>query len=182
MHTTIDPDQPMQDPGYYQLAYCSILKQEMTTTELDALVAHAQETNARNGLTGLMMIDNGLIVQWIEGRRDAVRGLWDKLLKDPRHYCVVELLHRDFQEQRTYPDWSMQRTTRQDMLAIVHSAREAAQKPFGLPNPWAGAIAALCILIDPEFSQAYAQAQPTRVVADPEPAQTLAAQPANSKA
>jgi Sensors of blue-light using FAD len=177
----IEPEQPMRDPGYYQLAYCSILKEAMSPTQLDALVAHAQEANARSGITGLMMIDKGLIVQWIEGRRDVVRGLWDKLLKDPRHYCIVELLHRDFQEQRTYPDWSMQRTTRQDMLAIVHSAREAAQKPFGLPNPWADAIAALCILIDPEFSQAYAQAQHVPVVADPEPAPAHISQPANSK-
>jgi Sensors of blue-light using FAD len=165
---TIDPDKPTFDPGYYQLAYCSMLKQTMTQAQLDDLVAQAQAANARNGITGLMMVDDKLVVQWIEGRRDAVRGLWDKLLKDPRHYCIVELLHRDFQEQRTYPDWAMQPTTRKDMLAIVHSAREAAQKPFGLPNPWADAIAALCILIDPEFSQAYAQARPVPVVADPQ--------------
>jgi hypothetical protein len=179
MHTMIDPDLPMRDPGYYQLAYCSLLKVPMTQLELDTLVAHAQETNTRNGLTGLMMIDSGLVVQWIEGRRDVVRGLWDKLLADPRHHCIVELLHRDFQEQRTYPNWSMQRTTRKDMLAIVHSAREAAQSPFGLPNPWADAIAALCILLDPDYSQAYAQAKPSPVVVDPEPA--MATQSASSK-
>ena len=170
MHN-INPDHTSPPPGYYQLVYCSILKKGMTAQEIDQLVAHAQATNKQNDVTGLLMIDNGLVVQWIEGRRDVVRGLWDKLLRDTRHYCIVELLHRDFQEQRLYPDWSMKPTTRQEMLAIVHSAREAAQSPTGWPNPWADAIGALCILIDPEYSKAYAQAMPTPVLSDPPTAQ-----------
>lgn len=167
MDTTIESDDNQVNPGYYQMVYSSLLKKEMSTIELEELVAYAQASNARSGVTGLMMIDNGLVVQWIEGQRDVVRALWDKLLRDTRHYCIVELLHRDFQEQRVYPDWSMKPTTRQEMLAIVHSAREAAQSPIGLPNPWADAIGALCILIDPEYSRAYAQAVPSPVLSDP---------------
>lgn len=174
---TIEPDKPIHDPGYYQMAYCSIFKQAMTAPEIAALIAQAQTANACNNITGLLMIDDRLVVQWIEGRRDAVRNLWDKILKDPRHYCIVELLHRDFQEKRTYPSWSMQPTTRKDMLAIVHSAREAAQSPIGgPPNPWADAISTLCILLDPEYSQAYAQARPVPVITDPEPATKATAQ------
>jgi Sensors of blue-light using FAD len=167
MARPIEPDDAEVNPGYYQLVYSSVLKQEMTPPAVAQLVAHAQQTNLRHDITGLMMIDNGLVIQWIEGRRDVVRGLWDKLLRDTRHHCIVELLHRDFQEQRLYPNWSMQQASRKDMLAIVHSAREAAQSPIGLPNPWADAIGALCILIDPEYSKAYAQAMPTPVLSDP---------------
>ncbi len=163
MHT-IQPDQPMRDPGYYQMAYSSVLKKEMTSDELDALVADAQAANVRNDLTGLLMIDKCLVVQWVEGRRSTVRTLWDKIQKDPRHHCIVQLLHRDFQEHRTYPDWAMQMTSRADLLAILHSAREAAVAPFGLPNPWAPAIASLCALIDPDYVEA--DAAPVQIITD----------------
>jgi Sensors of blue-light using FAD len=152
----IDPDRILPNAGYYQLAYCSILKEPMSPQAMQTLVEKAQISNARSEVTGLMMVDNLLVVQWIEGRRAAVRSLWDKLQTDPRHHCIVQLLHRDFQEQRMYPNWAMQLTSRSDMLAILHDARASANKPFGLPSPWAPAISALCLLIDPEFAQNYA--------------------------
>ena len=164
MHT-IEPDQPMRDPGYFQMAYSSVLKKELTSDELQALIIQAQAANVRNDVTGLLMIDKCLVVQWVEGRRTTVRDLWDKIQKDPRHYCIVQLLHRDFQEHRTYPDWAMQMNSRADLLAILHSAREAAAAPFGLPNPWAPAIASLCALIDPD-SVAATTAQ-VEVITDP---------------
>ncbi len=146
MHT-IQPDYAPINPGFYQLAYCSLLKEPLSTEQIDALVLDAQQRNARNDVTGLLMIDQGIVVQWIEGRRDMVRQLWDKLLMDPRHHCIVQLMHLDFQEQRVYPDWAMQRATRQDIVSIVRSAKELADMQLGLPNPWAGAIAALSTLI-----------------------------------
>lgn len=149
----IQPDLPIINPGFYQLAYCSILKDAMGQPEIDALVAHAQANNAKHEITGLMMIDQGLIVQWIEGRRSVVRNLWDNLLADPRHYCVVELLHRDFQDHRMYPDWSMRLASRIEMIATVRQAHDLAQAPLGLPNPWAPAITKLCELIDPAFAE-----------------------------
>jgi hypothetical protein len=149
----IQPDQAMINPGFYQLAYCSVLRQALSATELRALVKHAQDNNARNLVTGVLMIDNCMVVQWIEGSRSTVRALWFKLLNDPRHHCVVELMHRDYQEQRMYPDWAMQPTTRAELIATVQGAHELALMPIGLPNPWAQAIGKLCELVDPAFGQ-----------------------------
>ncbi len=142
--------------GLYQLAYCSVLKKPLTAQEAQGLVAHAQQHNAAQRITGMMMMDHGLVVQWLEGEYDTVRALWKRIQQDPRHHCIVELLHRNYQEQRLFPDWSMRYASRSEMLAIVHNARELAHKPDGLPSPWAGAMSALCILIDPEYASAYA--------------------------
>ena len=138
----------------YQLSYCSILKQGMSEREILDLVAHAQRSNQANEITGMLMIDQGLVIQWLEGKKSVVRALWQKLQVDSRHHCLVELLHRNFAKDRLFPDWSMHRATRQEMLDIVHSAREKAQE--GEPTPWAGAIATMCILIDPQYAKNYA--------------------------
>ena len=137
----------------YQVAYCSVLKQHMDTAAVQEIVTHAQRNNLANHITGMLMIEQGLVIQWLEGDLSAVKKLWRKLQADTRHYCMVELLHRDFVKQRLFPDWSMHRATREEMLAIVHTAREQAES--GEPTPWAGAIATLCILIDPEYAKSY---------------------------
>ncbi len=149
----IQPDHEQINPGYYQLAYFSLLKEKMSAPDVAALIAKAQTANAQSEVTGILMIDDTLVVQWIEGRRSVVRGLWAKILKDPRHHCIVELMHRDYQEARLYPSWAMHPTTRAELLETVHGARHLAQSPIGLPNPWAGAISKLCELVDPAFAQ-----------------------------
>ncbi len=149
----IQPDHAPIDPGFYQLAYCSVLKKPLSKAQIKALIKHAQESNLRNEVTGVLMIDACVVVQWIEGRRATVRGLWEKLLSDPRHHCIVQLMHRDYQEQRIYPNWAMQSTTRAELVATIQSANDLAQAPIGLPNPWADAIAKLCELIDPVFGK-----------------------------
>ncbi len=145
----IEPDQTQINPGFYQLAYCSILKECMSETKTDLLVEHAQRNNLKNEVTGLLMIDHTLVVQWIEGPRSTVRKLWDKLQLDPRHHCIVQLLHRDYQEQRIYPDWAMQRVPREDIVAIVRSAKELDDMRLYLPNPWSPAISTLADFLDP---------------------------------
>lgn len=140
----------------YQMAYCSVLKQQLDAQAVQQIVTQAQQSNSANNITGMLMIEQGLVIQWLEGEQASVRTLWSKLQKDSRHHCMVELLHRDFVPKRLFPDWSMHRTTREEMLSIVHSAREQAES--GAPSPWAGAIATMCILIDPEYAKTYGAA------------------------
>ncbi len=140
----------------YQLSYCSILKQEMDEAAVRAMVSQAQRKNVAQNITGMLMIEKGLVIQWLEGPKATVRALWDRLQADPRHHCIVELLHRNFATERLFPDWSMQRATRQEMLEIIHDARVKASA--GEPSPWAGAISTMCILLDPTHAATYGEA------------------------
>jgi hypothetical protein len=155
----IQPDHEPINPGYYQLAYFSLLKEKMSEHDKSEMIAKAQAANVKREVTGILMIHETLVVQWIEGHRSDVRNLWSIILKDPRHHCIVELMHRDYQENRLYPDWAMHPTTRAELIETVHGARYLAQAPIGLPNPWAGAISKLCELVDPAF--ALEQSTPT---------------------
>ena len=137
----------------YQMAYCSVLRRDLSEQELKDLVIRAQNKNRAKNITGLLMMEDGLVIQWLEGKKEDVRELWAKLLEDQRHHCIVELTQRHFVTERLFPDWSMQPATRQELVAIVNSAREQIES--GKDTPWAGAIATLCILIDPAYAQAY---------------------------
>jgi hypothetical protein len=147
---------PAVQSGLYQMAYCSVLARPLNADELSMLVTQAQRNNQLHHISGMLMVDGLLVIQWLEGSKDQVRTLWANILKDSRHACIVELLHRDYQTQRLFPDWSMRQATREEMMAIVHNARELSDSV--LPSPWASAISVLCILLDPEYAKSYALA------------------------
>jgi hypothetical protein len=45
-------------------------------------------------------------MQLIEGQEDAVRGLYQKILQDPRHRDLI-VLQEDTEPERQFPGWSM---------------------------------------------------------------------------
>ena len=141
---------------FCQLAYCSVLTQQLGDAEVQAIVDHARQSNVANNITGPLMIEHRLVIQWLEGKKSDVRKLWANLKDGPRHHCLVELLHRDFADTCLLPNWSMQRTTREEMLEIVHGARKQAESSE--PSPWAATIGTMCLLIDPEYAKTHGAA------------------------
>ena len=150
---------------FYQLAYCSVLKQHMSASAVQDIVDVSQCNNVKNNITGMLLIEQGLVVQWLEGKEADVRALWARLQSDSRHHCLVELLHRSFIKERLFLDWAMHRTTREEMLSIIHGAREQAENSEF--SPWAGAIATMCLLIDPEYARNYGAALQGQVTSPP---------------
>jgi hypothetical protein len=106
------------------LLYCSRAVAPMSAAELATLVEAAQRRNAAEGVTGLLIYDDGQFVQWLEGPPDSVERVWASTRRDARH-SHVELLGRVPTNARFFPDWAMQ----------LGSPRLAAP-------PLAGAIAA----------------------------------------
>lgn len=113
-----------------QLAYCSVLEASVGEGDLQGIITHAQTLNARRGITGSLMVQNALVVQWIEGPEPQVELLWQKLLDDSRHHSVVLLIRKSAVSQRLFPQWSMQHVSRADLLEIVSAARQTPESPW----------------------------------------------------
>ena len=148
------------DIDIYQLMYCSLAAQALDDKELSAICEQAQTMNQMDHITGLLMEDAGMFVQWIEGPKPAVRALWKRLLADPRHHCVVELCQRGEVEARAFPQWSMQHVSRDQLVSIVRDAQLQAQQlaQEGQSNAWGGALDSLVELLNQEEAHAYVQA------------------------
>ena len=58
------------------------------------------------GVTGALLLANGIFLQQLEGDRQAVNALYHRILKDPRHKDPAIL---DFSEivERQFGSWSM---------------------------------------------------------------------------
>lgn len=66
----------------------------------------AARNNAAAGITGLLLFNGRNFLQLLEGERDAVDSLLDRVESDPRHSGVVVVTDLEVAE-RSFPDWSM---------------------------------------------------------------------------
>jgi hypothetical protein len=128
-----------------QMLYCSLASAPMTEAELDALAQNAERLNRMDHISGMLMYGDGVFIQLIEGPREAINGLWARLLKDKRHYGVVQLYHRRELESRTCKGWGMQYVEREQLSAIIHEAKEEIVQ--GRKTAWAPAIERMDFLL-----------------------------------
>ncbi|WP_168220491.1 BLUF domain-containing protein [Azospirillum thermophilum] len=88
------------------IAYISIASKDLSAEELSALVDQSAASNARDGITGMLVYHAGQFMQVIEGPEEAIKALMLRIRRDPRHHDVYELFRRPVTE-REFPTWTM---------------------------------------------------------------------------
>lgn len=99
--------------------YSSAETAPFTPDDIVALLEKAREDNAKLGVTGMLLYDNGTFFQVLEGESDVVLSLLDIIQKDKRHDRVVKIIYEDI-EERDFSGWTMGYSgfTRDDLKSI----------------------------------------------------------------
>lgn len=90
----------------FQLLYASSAVKLMSDEELLELWRVSRENNVPADISGLLLYRNGSFLQVMEGEETAVKALFSKILRDPRHKDV-HVLAQGPAASRMFPDWSM---------------------------------------------------------------------------
>ncbi len=98
----------LPDPALslYFLIYVSQATSPMSGATLNALREQSSTFNRLTGLTGCLLYQDGLFMQMLEGQREVLSALMDRIKTDPRHRdvrIVIEGLAR----HRIFLDWGM---------------------------------------------------------------------------
>lgn len=96
----------MSDEDLCVLAYVSSAVRPFSREALVALLEGSRQRNATVGVTGLLLYHDGNFMQALEGPRTAVRTLFDRIERDPRHRGTLVLLDQP-RPDRYFPEWSM---------------------------------------------------------------------------
>ena len=88
------------------LVYVSSAVAPFTPPELVDLLAKSHENNGKLSISGMLLYKDGNFMQVLEGEEEAVRTLYAKIGRDPRHRGLLTLLQGGLAE-RQFPDWSM---------------------------------------------------------------------------
>lgn len=90
----------------HQLVYISAANCNFSEAELQELLAKARKNNQNLDITGMLLFHAGSFIQALEGPKDKVQALYDKIAQDPRH-TETRVLYRGDQEERDFETWSM---------------------------------------------------------------------------
>jgi len=90
-----------------ELVYMSQAKRIFTEEELNKILMSARRNNLAAGITGMLLYDGkGTFMQAIEGEKDKIYQLFNRIKADSRH-GDVHLLCEAAINERSFPDWNM---------------------------------------------------------------------------
>ncbi len=89
-----------------RLMYASRAVPAVDQEELFAILKKSKGNNAKSGVTGALCFSEGVFLQVLEGGRNAVNQLYNRIASDARHTDVV-LLHYAEIDERRFSGWSM---------------------------------------------------------------------------
>jgi hypothetical protein len=74
--------------------------------DLDDILAASRRNNPKLDVTGILLFENGIFLQFLEGPPDNVEALYHKIRTDSRHSNVMILLEQPAAKRR-FSEWSM---------------------------------------------------------------------------
>lgn len=93
--------------SYHTLVYLSHTKPELSIKELQNIAHSSTQNNTLNAITGILLYDNTVFLQILEGKKKNVLSLITKIQQDPRHH-QLNILYNAPLIQRNFPQWSME--------------------------------------------------------------------------
>lgn len=90
----------------FSLLYSSAATHPMRDKELVDILEQSRTHNRANNITGMLLYHNESFMQYLEGERDKVIVLYDRIALDDRHTGVTLYFEREIDE-RNFADWSM---------------------------------------------------------------------------
>lgn len=89
-----------------QLVYISTMRHPMIAPEYEEILRVSRRNNARDDITGLLIVGRTRFLQLLEGPPDAVTAAYARIRQDKRHFAAVVIEGREV-EQRACPSWAM---------------------------------------------------------------------------
>jgi len=90
----------------YLLIYVSTATKLLSDDELTALLEQSRASNRAKNITGLLLYNEGTIMQFLEGAREDVLSLMEKIRSDPRHHGLIVVM-REEHGTREFTNWAM---------------------------------------------------------------------------
>jgi hypothetical protein len=89
-----------------RLIYASRAAEALSAEMLSTLLKTARDHNTAAGITGVLVHSEGIFLQLLEGGRNAVNAVYNRITQDKRHHDVV-LLSYDEVSERRFAGWAM---------------------------------------------------------------------------
>lgn len=90
----------------HELLYTSVAVQSMRSADLVSLLGQARTKNAYLNVTGMLVFHDREFMQVLEGNKETVFELYDRISTDERH-TSARIFWEGPTQQRAFPEWTM---------------------------------------------------------------------------
>ncbi len=123
-----------------RLMYASRAAESVGHDELSAILKVSKKHNAEVGVTGVLCFSGGIFLQALEGGRNAVNALYNRIAQDKRHHDVVLLNYEEIGE-RKFSGWAMGQVNlaRMNPATLLKYSETAVLDPYAVS--WKASLA-----------------------------------------
>ncbi len=89
-----------------RLLYASRTVNPISQDMIESILAQSRQSNPALGITGTLCFGGNIFIQVLEGGRDAVNTLYNRIVRDNRHEHIVVLHYTEINERR-FGGWTM---------------------------------------------------------------------------
>jgi Sensors of blue-light using FAD len=90
----------------FQLIYSSWAAPDLAMADLAEMLAESRIRNRAHDITGVLVLVDGVFLQVLEGEKDNVLNLMERIKRDPRHHGLKVYREGEIDE-RAFASWSM---------------------------------------------------------------------------
>jgi hypothetical protein len=90
----------------HRIIYLSTATHYLEKEEIDILLKQSRDYNSKNNITGVLLYIDGDFIQVLEGNKNVICFLFEKIKKDNRHKGIICVIDKKI-PQRQFNDWSM---------------------------------------------------------------------------
>lgn len=90
----------------YRLIYSSEAAPGLAAAELEGMLAESRIRNKAHGITGVLVLVEGAFLQILEGEKDDILSLMERIERDPRHRGI-KVFYEEEVDERAFASWSM---------------------------------------------------------------------------
>lgn len=105
----------------FQLIYVSQATSSIQLDEIENILEASRANNQVEQVTGMLMYKDRLFVQILEGEKDHVFSVYDRVKNDTRHQGV-QIIEESEVPKRQFDQWIMgfKFLTQDDLIKIIH--------------------------------------------------------------
>jgi Sensors of blue-light using FAD len=90
----------------YRLIYSSEAAPGLAAADLEKMLEESRVRNKVYGITGVLLFVDGAFMQILEGEKEDVLGLMERIERDPRH-SGIKVFYAEEVDERAFASWRM---------------------------------------------------------------------------
>lgn len=83
----------------YAVTYVSTASRDLNAEEISELLKYSKENNNSRGITGILLFSEGNFFQIIEGEKEKILELYQRIKTDKRHHNLIQIVGKEIHNE-----------------------------------------------------------------------------------